>query len=223
MQRLTERQSAELAQNTEQLNALERQRSELQDQLGQLLRRRNQLDEQRRVAPSGQAKALESQMADLDARSARIDRQLLSLNDQVAALLARRTQIAVGQGTPQPAAQGDQPTVIRIPQISIPPIDLGRSQRRNDMRQIGGIMAAEAVALVLIGVIAWRVGMRRMRDQFDRMFAAQSQQMNQLQQSIDTVAVEVERISEGQRYVAKVLAEGAPAAALPVGRKEQAR
>lgn len=160
-------------------------------------------------------------MAELDARSARLDRELESLNDQIAALLARRTAVAAGQDAGQGPGQG--PQVIRIPQITIPPIDFGGRQRSADMRQIGGIMAAEAVALVLIGVVFWRMGMKRMREQIDRMFASQSQQMNQLQQAVDTVAIEVERISEGQRYVAKVLSEGSPASALPQGRKEPSR
>jgi len=37
--------------------------------------------------------------------------------------------------------------------------------------------------------------------------AASMQRLDQLQQSVDAIAVEVERISEGQRYVAKVLVE----------------
>lgn len=223
MQQLTERQAAERAQVEGQLEGLTLQRSELQSQLGQLQRRRNQLDEQRQVASQAQRPAIESQMADIDARAARIDQRLLSLNDQIAAALERRTAIAGGQAGAQAGSQGNQPRVIRIPEISIPPINIDRGQRRDDMRQIGGIMAAEAVTLVLIGVLAWRAGMKRMRDQFDRVFAAQSQQMNQLQQAVDVIGIEVERISEGQRYVAKVLSEGSPAgAALAAGRREGA-
>jgi hypothetical protein len=37
--------------------------------------------------------------------------------------------------------------------------------------------------------------------------AATTQRLEQLQQSVDTIALEVERISEGQRYVAKLYAE----------------
>lgn len=221
MQGQTERQAAQTAQIEGALEGLHMQRSELQSQLGQIRARRNQLDEQRHVASQAQRPAIEARMAELDARSARLDRELESLNDQIAALLARRTAVAAGQDAGQGPGQG--PQVIRIPQITIPPIDFGGRQRSADMRQIGGIMAAEAVALVLIGVVFWRMGMKRMREQIDRMFASQSQQMNQLQQAVDTVAIEVERISEGQRYVAKVLSEGSPASALPQGRKEPSR
>lgn len=40
---------------------------------------------------------------------------------------------------------------------------------------------------------------------------AVAQQLAQLQQSIDTLAIEVERISEAQRFQSKVLAERSPA------------
>ena len=43
---------------------------------------------------------------------------------------------------------------------------------------------------------------------------AQNLQLEQLQQSIDAIAVEVERIAEAQRFSAKLLAERADPAAL---------
>jgi hypothetical protein len=42
-----------------------------------------------------------------------------------------------------------------------------------------------------------------------------SARMSQLDNAVDTIAVEVERIAEGQRFVARVLAERTPTAALP--------
>jgi aspartokinase len=41
------------------------------------------------------------------------------------------------------------------------------------------------------------------------------QRMDQLQQSVDAIAVEVERIAEAQRFSAKLLAERSEAPALP--------
>ena len=215
MQQLTERQAAERAQIDGRLEAIQFQRTELQSQLQQLKRRRNELDEQRQVAPQAQRPGIAAQIADVDARTARLDQQIQSLNDQFAEGLAQKTAIASGQGS------NEGPTVSRIPQISIPPIDVGRGQRRNDMRDVAGFMAVEAVVLVLIGVFAWRAGMRRMREQFDRMLGAQSQQLNQLQNAVDVIGIEVERISEGQRYVAKVLSDGGAASVLPAARKDQ--
>jgi hypothetical protein len=42
--------------------------------------------------------------------------------------------------------------------------------------------------------------------------------MERLEQAVDAIAIEIERVSEGQRYVTRLLTEGA-ASALPVGQK----
>ena len=208
IQGLTERQAAQRAQIDGQREALNLQRSELQAQQGTLLRRRNQLDEQRQGTPGSQRAGIDAQIAEIDARSANIDKQLTALDAQVAAAMARRTAIFAAQEAGQAVGGGTQ--VIRIPEISIPPIDMRRS-RGMDGRDVAGFMLAEALLLGAMGVVAWRSGMRRMREQVERMFASQAQQMNQLQQSMDVVGIEVERISEAQRYVAKVLTDGSKA------------
>jgi len=207
-----QRVTSQVVQARADLDALTAQRSELQSQMESLSRRRNQLDEQRHVAPSGEARAqIEARIAELDVRSARLDGQIQGLNDQIVEAMGR-----VGSG---------RPVIVDVPrvttqQISIPPFDGSMFRQRGpDMRQVGGIMAAEAVALVLIGVVAWRFGMKRMREQFDRVFMQQASQMNQLQQAVDVIGIEVERISEGQRYVAKMLTDGSPGA-MPVARRE---
>ena len=49
-----------------------------------------------------------------------------------------------------------------------------------------------------------------------------SQRLERMEQAIDAIAVEVERISEGQRFVTKLLAERATApAALPASTRDQ--
>ena len=49
------------------------------------------------------------------------------------------------------------------------------------------------------------------------------QRLEQLQQSMDSVAVEVERISEGQRFTTKLLAERPEADPLSVAAKSSSR
>jgi hypothetical protein len=39
--------------------------------------------------------------------------------------------------------------------------------------------------------------------------------MERLEQGVEAIAIEVERISEGQRFVTKLLSEGSPAVRLP--------
>jgi cell division protein FtsB len=181
---------------------LTEQRHALQQQVEQLSSRRNLLYAQFRNMSDGSARReLETRMGEIDGRLSRLDDQIERLNEQI-------TQAMAG-------ASGGERVVVDVPrvvsgQITVPPVNFPR-QRGPDMREIGGIMAAEAVALVLIGLAFWRLGMRRMRQQFERAIGSQAGQLTQLQQAIDVIGVEVERISEGQRYVAKVLSEGAPA------------
>jgi len=42
--------------------------------------------------------------------------------------------------------------------------------------------------------------------------------MERLEQAVDAIAIEIERVSEGQRYVTRLLTEGS-APALPVGQR----
>src|SRR5688572_19293313 len=146
---LTEREAAQRAQAQGQYEGLVTQRGELQEQLRQLNRRRNELDEQRHVATPVNRPGIEARIADIDAQTARLDQQIASLNDQIAAALARLTASGAGQGGGAAVRQG--PQVIRIPEISIPPMDFGGRSRRTEMRDVAGFMAAEAVLLGLIG------------------------------------------------------------------------
>lgn len=177
-----------------ELEALYNKRGELQEQMRQLGRRRNQIDEQGHVTPDAGAKrALQTRLKEIDQRTARIDADLLRLDDQIAE--------AVGRGVG--AAPTATPT-ISIPPITIPPFE----QSPNDMRFVAGALAAEALAFVLLGFAFWQFGLKRMRAQFSRAFADQTRRLEQVQQALDVIGVEVERVSEGQRYVAKVLTEG---------------
>ena len=186
------------------------QRDELKEQLQLLAERRGQLVRQLETGPDAAVRReLETRLREIDARSSRLDDQIASLNDRI-------TQ-GVAPGLPGAPVIVDVPRVT-VPEIRVPSV-MFPGRRGPDMREIGGIMAAEAILLALIGLAFWRFGMRRMREQIDRLLTGQTQQLNQLQQAMDVIGVEVERISEGQRYVAKVLAEGSPAAAALSARK----
>lgn len=71
-----------------------------------------------------------------------------------------------------------------------------------------------SVALMVIVTPIVRGIMRMIERHQDKSLVhgpAVAQQLAQLQQSIDTLAIEVERISEAQRFQSKVLAERSPA------------
>ena len=70
-------------------------------------------------------------------------------------------------------------------------------------------MLLEAAGFVIIGFVAWRYAIRRLEQ---RLMGKGTRAVDvlKLQQSVDSIAVEVERISENQRYVTKLLGEKAP-------------
>lgn len=84
---------------------------------------------------------------------------------------------------------------------------------------VGGVIAAWSaegmhtgvhVLLAALGVWwVWRI-LTRSRASSDAAASAlpQDGQLEQLQQSVDAIALEVERIGEAQRYTAKVMSEG---------------
>jgi hypothetical protein len=67
---------------------------------------------------------------------------------------------------------------------------------------ICSLAALAAIAVVFIRSIK---GSRPPREMFNRLDV--EQRFDQLQQSVDAIAVEVERIAEAQRFSAKLLAE----------------
>jgi hypothetical protein len=74
-----------------------------------------------------------------------------------------------------------------------------------------------ALLIVPITAIGWplaRAAAKRMEQgvQHPRIPADVSARLERMEQAIDSIAVEVERISEGQRFTTKLLAERVPAA-----------
>lgn len=69
----------------------------------------------------------------------------------------------------------------------------------------------------LSGIVMWLVrGLNKKASQREVPNAFQfEQRFDQLQQSVDAIAVEVERIAEAQRFSAKLLAERSDTPALP--------
>ena len=51
-------------------------------------------------------------------------------------------------------------------------------------------------------------------------FTQTAERLERLEQSVDTIAIEIERISEGQRFVTKLLSEGHKVPALGTGKRE---
>jgi hypothetical protein len=88
--------------------------------------------------------------------------------------------------------------------IEIPSIGFGNRRDMVDRDVLIAALLGEALAFVLIGAVLMRRAFRRGQ----REALAQGIPRDpQLQQSIDAIALEVERISENQRFVTKLLHE----------------
>jgi hypothetical protein len=80
--------------------------------------------------------------------------------------------------------------------------------------QVAVIVVFVIASIATIGVLTARAVLR-MRRQAPPAAQLSNDKLEQLQQSIDAVAVEVERIAEAQRFSAKLLAERGEAQAAP--------
>ena len=81
-----------------------------------------------------------------------------------------------------------------------------------------------SVAIVAVAAMITRTLGRKMEHDArqPRIPGEVSQRLERMEQAIDAIAVEVERISEGQRFVTKLLAERSPAPVeLPASTREQ--
>jgi hypothetical protein len=82
-----------------------------------------------------------------------------------------------------------------------------RERMLNSLETSGPIALA---TVVLLGVVMYWWISRSVRGQMTKLVAMQSAKLEELQRSVDSVAVEVERVSENQRFVTKLVGDKAP-------------
>jgi exonuclease VII large subunit len=184
-----------------ELNGLVAKRSELERQLEQLTERRQELFQQRQRMGRQEGQGLDDRITLIDQQSTQIEREVMQLNGSIA------------QGTAQVAAQdGGAP-------FTFTEQDPNASQLRRDVRNaaedaVMETMFGSAAGLLAIYVV-WRGVIRRFiwkKKPVPVVTATvpdHSPRLEQLQQSVDVIALEVERISEAQRFLAKVINERA--------------
>jgi hypothetical protein len=165
---------------------LRARRSELSDQLESATGRRRQLTEQIRRADGVNRAGLESRIAVLDQRIVRIESEL----DQVGQQLAS-PQAAQVAGTSPPMNFGPQ---IRFSSIDPEPIF------------ICFILFVMSPIALSISRLVWKRG-SRMGSAAPTQTAESTQRMERIEQAVDAIAIEVERVSEGQRFVTRLLSE----------------
>jgi cell division septum initiation protein DivIVA len=193
----------------QELERLVERRDELKDQLETLNEQRSELAEQiQRIGPSEAAVRANpiARLQALDERIGRLEREQAMADDAIAN--AKTNGVSTDEANP-----GD-PGRIVIPRI--PRFDFGNWSTHEQApvpwrdRALDSLLVTGPVTLasvVLVGaMIYWRLA-RSMKNQLAKLQASQAGALTELQRSVDTVAVEIERVSENQRFVTKLVGD----------------
>ena len=184
----------ELPRTARDLEALMARRKELSSQLSSVDGRRGSLMSQlKRASDPTVIKGLEDRIALLDARQLKLEKDIQTN----------------GQALASPAAG-------LIGSSSLP--------------FVGGLRQSQVMTLSVLSIIfvlfPLAVGVARaMIKRSARpgpppaVFTETAQRLERLEASVDAIAIEIERVSEGQRFVTKLLSEGQPAPALGAGQR----
>lgn len=186
-------------QTSAELRGLVLKRSELESQMRSLTNRRQELYSQRQRMGRLEGQGHDNRIALIDEQTTQIEREVLQLN------------AAIAQGTATVgASEPGQLAGTTVPSSN----QLSRDVRNAAEDAVMGTMFGSAAGLLAIYIV-WR-GIRRFiwkKKPAPAVTAPavpdQSPRLEQLQQSVDVIALEVERISEAQRFLAKVLNERA--------------
>jgi hypothetical protein len=160
------------------------QREELREQLSNLEERRRDLSQELRSKEGSDRAGIERRIAEIDQRISDVDKQLAAADLQVAKAAA--IPGAVVPDPPEPPRPPDYSEAIAITGgmftiFVLFPLTIAYARR---LWRRGALAAAE-----LPKVLAER--------------------LTRLDHAVDAIAIEVERVSEGQRFLTKVMTEGA--------------
>ena len=170
--------------NAQELQALKNRREALSDQLNSATNRRNSLAQRVRRAEGADKAGLEQRMQFLDRRILQLESDIAVTGQQLTAAPAEVL-----------AASTSAPFRGR-------PIDFRGGRAIN----LGP--ALFLVALIsAIGFTWLRMFRRQMRDSTSFHDPDTAQRLARLENAVDTIAVEVERVAEGQRFLTRLLAE----------------
>jgi len=177
------------------IDALKARREELSTQLKSVDSRRSKLISQ--LKQTGDATATQG----LEARLALLDARQLQLETDIQ---------LTGQQLTSPAAGV-------IASISAAPVFAGLGSKE--------IMTLSVLSIVLIWFPLAFAAARALWKRSNRpgpphaVFTETAQRLERLEASVDAIAIEIERVSEGQRFVTKLLSESQPAPVLGAGQR----
>jgi|APMI01.1.fsa_nt_gi hypothetical protein len=201
--------------STAQLHALQARRDLISDQYQSVMAERGRVGQERLNA---QARGDAGIVKEYDATIARLGTRLTSLDQQVQAMdrqIDEAMKAPISLSSDAPAAPSEEAiTLVPPPE---PNLDIILHAQRQEFQRI---MAIEAGVLLSLGALLWRFGFakgRRTAAQEQRTQVASARDDDRLLQAVDAIAIEVERLSEGQRFINNVLATRRPEReALPV-------
>lgn len=168
--------------NREEVVAMRAQRTELSNQLQSAVRRRSELAEQMESASPVERAGLEARIAQLDDRILRIEGEI----DRTGELIAQAPgQFLTRQDDPGSAGGPMRPDVTAIAVVFT-------------------IFVLAPIAIAAARLLWKRATQGPVKPAIDR---ETSERLRRMEEGVDAIAIEVERISEGQRFVTKLMAE----------------
>ena len=182
----------------QELDMLHAKRSEIAHEIEVLTSQRGQLADQIARTEEGMRAAPRARLAELDGRIARLDQEAQRTSTRISDLLgnAPAQENVATPVTPAPAA----PPFIEVPPM--PPFVEVPPDGWLPREVLTKALAFEAAGFILLTALLCRWTWVRARARFQARPAVEN---TQLQQAVDAIAIEVERISEGQRFVTALL------------------
>ena len=199
------------------LQALQERRELLAEQYQNAMAERGRVGQERLNAQArgdaamvreydGVVTRLGDRMQELERAVQRMDRQI----DE-----AMRSPIQLEASAP---GQPGEPVTVTVIPPTLPDVGalIAQSEALSAQRvEYQRMMVAEGAVLLMLGALLWRFGVARGRRHAQRAEAPRDD--TKLQQAVDAIAIEVERLSEGQRFVNNILSTKRPERdALPV-------
>ncbi len=171
--------------NRQEVSALRSQRGELSNQLESAADRRHQLSEELKSAPAGASRI------GLEQRITVLDKRMVQLESDIA---------ATGR------------------QLTAAPLDvLGSSEMIGRPMDVPDNVAAISVTAILVLLFPfvfvqvrnmWKRGNKANAIPQQQVSGETNQRLERLEQGMEAIAIEIERVAEGQRFVTRILSEG---------------
>lgn len=183
------------------LRALQQRRESIADQYQTIMAERGRVGQERLNA---QARGDVALVREYDATMDRLGARLKSLEATLARAdqqLDEAMQAPVAIGDAAPASEAVIAVAPRGPDAS----QLLRAQRQ----EFESVMTIGGVGLAGLAILAWRFGLAKGRRQAMAELRANTdlpRDDDRLQQAVDAIAIEVERLSEGQRFLNNLMA-----------------